>query len=117
MHLDNYNPGSIKLFSKCARNQASKFSHKKRPYSSGRPYSSLIQYNETHKKKKQICTFQMTESRQQRERKSKATMTPAVGQYNPKLENKVKLTWDILKIYNNRAQRKKNVQKGVASHK
>jgi hypothetical protein len=36
-------------------------------------------------------------------------MTPAVGQYNPKLENKVKLTWDILKIYNNRAQRKTNV--------
>ena len=32
-------------------------------------------------------------------------MTPAVGHYNPKIEPKAKLTWDILKIYHNKNNR------------
>lgn len=63
MLLDNYDPNSVKLFSKCARNQASKFTTQKRPHSTGKLYSSLISYNESEKKKKVLCTFDMTESR------------------------------------------------------
>lgn len=50
----------------------------------------------------------MHESREQRERKYRPPSTPPVGQYNPKVESKVKLTWDILKIYNKRTEARKN---------
>jgi hypothetical protein len=60
MLLDSYDPNAVKLFSKCAKNQASKFSHKKRPNSGGQQYSSLIVYTENKKPKKTICTFDMS---------------------------------------------------------
>lgn len=45
----------------------------------------------------------MTESREQREKKYMSTMSPAVGQYNPTFSNKIKLNWDILKIYHKKS--------------
>lgn len=48
----------------------------------------------------------MSESRDQREKKYRPIMTPAVGQYNPKVEKKIKLTWDILKVFNKRSHRR-----------
>ncbi len=60
MLLDNYDPNSVKLFSKCARNQASKVSAKKRPVSSGKPYTSIIICSESEKQRKVVCTFDMT---------------------------------------------------------
>ena len=48
----------------------------------------------------------MSESRQQRSKKYKQEITPAVGQYNPKVSQKIKLTWDILKAHHNRTARK-----------
>ena len=45
----------------------------------------------------------MVESREQREKKFKSTITPAVGQYNSKYQfQRPKLTWDILKAYQKR---------------
>lgn len=52
MLLDGYDPHAVKLYSKCARNQASKLTHNKRPNSSTRPYSSLIVYSEGSRKKR-----------------------------------------------------------------
>lgn len=48
----------------------------------------------------------MAESRQQRTKKYKEEITPAVGQYNPKTAQKIKLTWDILKAHHNRTVRR-----------
>ena len=52
----------------------------------------------------------MTESRKQREKKDGKEETPAVGQYNPKIQKKIKLTWDILKAHQNKAIKRKPSQ-------
>lgn len=59
MYLDDYDPFAIKLYSRCARSQAQKFSHKKMSYSNHRPKSSITLSQENDKKKKSLCTFDM----------------------------------------------------------
>lgn len=50
--LDGYDPTSIRLFSKCARNQASKFTLRRSADSQQRPHSSLIVCREGSSRRK-----------------------------------------------------------------
>lgn len=59
MYLDEYEANSIKLFSKCARNQAKKFSQKKTSFSGQRPRTSMTLVTPHEIKKKSVCTFDM----------------------------------------------------------
>lgn len=106
MILDSNDPTGLGLFSKCARNQASKLKSN-RPATAGRRIKQ-VQEDTNRRKINTHCSFDRQESREQRERKYHREETPPVGKYNPVIGTKPKMVWDILKIYG-RAEKKRRV--------
>lgn len=107
MILNPSDPTGLGLFSKCARNQASKLrSH--RPASSNRAKTTKSSDDRARKKIVTSFTFAKQESREQRESKYRRDETPPVGQYNPIKRERPKLVWDILKVYHHQLAKKKH---------
>lgn len=80
--MDPSDPTGIGLFSKCARNHASRSKPTNRPVSS-RP---LLEHNHPEaakKKSKPRIGFDKQVSREQRERMYKSGEVPPVGHYHP----------------------------------
>lgn len=102
--VPGYDPASIKLFSKCAKDHASRQLSQNSERKQFHPNkSSIITPQSCKREKKTLNMFDMSESRVQREKKFRKTDTPAVGQYKFKIEkDRPKLTWDILKVYKKR---------------
>jgi hypothetical protein len=76
--------GEFKLFSRCARSQCSRYMGRSRPSTAGpRLISSPVASKDLSAKKKNMNSFDMYESREQREKKYRPVATPPVGQYNP----------------------------------
>jgi hypothetical protein len=98
MILDRNDPTGLGLFSKCARSQASKLKPH-RPNTAARSKSKPVQEDGNRKKSNTHYSFDMQESREQREKKYQKEDTPPVGKYNPILRVKPKMVWDILKAY------------------
>lgn len=106
MILNPSDPSGLGLFSRCARNQASKLkSH--RPATAAR--SKIAQSSSTLPRKKIMThySFDKQESREQRAAKFSKNDAPPVGHYNPLKKDKPKLVWDILKVYHRQVAKKK----------
>lgn len=58
--IEGYDPASVKLFSKCAKDHAARNSTNKNEsvYSKGNK-SSIISFQETKKPRRFLCTFEM----------------------------------------------------------
>lgn len=98
MIKDSTDPTGLGLFSKCARNHASRTKPTYRPGTAGtRPKSHTQEH--TKKKPRSHMNFEKQVSRDQREKTLKKEDTPPVGQYNPTVKKHSKLVWDILKTY------------------
>lgn len=78
------NPGEFKLFSRCAKSRTSRYMPNRRAYTAPRSSSPIVILNENSEKTKKLNTFDMQESREQRENKFRPVATPSVGQYNPR---------------------------------
>jgi hypothetical protein len=98
MILDPSDPTGIGLFSKCARNHASKSKPSNRPASS-RPAARLPQAENARRKSKPRVGFERQVSREQREKMYQSGDVPPVGHYHFQTDRQPKLVWDILKAY------------------
>ena len=110
MILDSSDPTGVGLFSRCARNHASKIKPNYRP-SAGGPHSKTKPSEMFKKKGKVNSSFERQLSRDQREKAFRRMDTPPVGQYHPHCQKQSKLVWDILKVYNKqRKQQHKHLE-------
>ena len=98
MILDPSDPTGVGLFSKCARNHASKSKPSNRPASS-HPTVRTTQAEALRRKSKPKIGFDKQTSREQREKMYKSGEVPAVGHYHFQTDRKPKLVWDILRAY------------------
>jgi hypothetical protein len=98
MILDPSDPSGTGLFSKCARNHASKLKSHYRPTSTSLQPKGKSQEIPKRKSRAQVGFSKQT-SREQREKMYQSGEVPPVGHYHPVLKQQPKLVWDILKAY------------------
>ena len=98
MIKDPSDPSGNGLFSRCARNHASKLKPKYRPPSLV-PRSTSTPDEITKKKVSIRHGFDQQISREQWEKTHRPDDVPPVGHYHPLDKPRPKLVWDILKAY------------------
>ena len=98
--MDASDPSGKGLFSKCARNHASRTKPNYRQGPSSRPNASVIQMSKIKYSKN--VGFESQVSREEREKMYRTGEVPPVGHYHPLKKDRPKLVWDILKAYNHR---------------
>lgn len=114
---DPSDPTKNGLFSKCARNHASrsKPTYKSLPHQSPSAFKTI---QLPKKKPKGQKGFESQVSRDQREMMYKSGEVPPVGQYNPIKKQQPRLVWDILKAYSQpKKQQAKNGKDGQGAKK